>query len=121
MKFRTHAFARPRFTTDVKVGFDRKKCATDLRLAVAAAAGRFDHEHVARGHLRFVRESERRARAVGAVDPVAPDRARLAARHGRDDEIVPELDGADLQMGGPAVLIFPAEGGAPATHRDHAT
>src|ERR1700744_6251197 len=52
-----------------------------LRLAEAATAGRLDHEHVARLHLRRADVVQLLDAPVRADHRVAPDLARLAAAH----------------------------------------
>src|SRR6266480_3970617 len=63
-------------------------------LSKPAAAGGLDHEYIARLHFDLKGRAEFFARSVGALDPVAPDSTRLAARDAerRDAPVIGEHD-----------------------------
>src|SRR5438876_824007 len=52
---------------------------TRVQQSVAASAGRLDHEYIARLHLHLAGRAVFLRSPIGALDPVAPDRARLTA------------------------------------------
>src|SRR5205814_4565511 len=56
----------------------RKGVATSVRPTISAAAGRLNHEDIARAHLDLARRAELFARSVDALDPIAADCTRVS-------------------------------------------
>src|SRR5260221_7667108 len=88
--------------------------------AVPAATRRLDDENVARGDLRLVGIGQVRARAIGALDPVAPDVSGPAARHpvrrdspmSREDRSRHRLEEAHAARGAVAAVPLALAGAA---------
>src|SRR5439155_24844591 len=88
------------------------------RLSVAAAPGRLDDEHVAGLDVHRVAAVHRRHPAVGVLDPVAAEGARLAAgqAEGRDAAVAGERGNGhrlvEAEPADAAVAAAPAAGPA---------
>src|SRR5439155_12335546 len=59
----------------------RKGAAHSVRSPMSAAAGRLNHEDIARSHLDLARRAELFARSVDALDPIAADCTRVSTRN----------------------------------------